>query len=218
MNDTTKTAAAAKAPKVEQDIKMTDGRIVTFAGKRRMLKESSIADDGTVSVRFDFVNGETRTFVVPPAMIAKFAAHGAEQKIGDETAGEEDVEDMILAVDDVCARLGKGEWSARAEGGGMKGMSVLLKALIEFTRKTPDEAKTFLAGRTQKEKLALREHPPIKAIITRIESEKANKGPAVDVGGLLAGLDAPAAVAVEAAPAPAPEVVEEPRRKRPAIS
>lgn len=217
MNDTTKTPAT-KAPKVEQDIKMTDGRIVTFAGKRRMLKESTIADDGTVSVRFDFVNGETRTFVVPAAMIAKFAAHGAEQKIGDETAGEEDVDDMILAVDDVCSRLGKGEWSARAEGGGMKGMSVLLKALIEFTKKTPDEAKTFLAGRSQKEKLALREHPPIKAIITRIESEKANKGPAVDVGGLLAGFDAAQAGTEVPAPVVETQVESEPRRKRATIA
>lgn len=100
----------------------------------------------------------------------------------------------------------------------MKGMSVLLKALIEFTKKTPDEAKTFLAGRSQKEKLALREHPPIKAIITRIESEKANKGPAVDVGGLLAGFDAAQAGTEVPAPVVETQVESEPRRKRATIA
>ena len=80
-------------------VKMDDGREVEFAGKRRMLKESIIGEDGTVSVRLDFVNGESRTFVLPDSLLARFAGHGAEQKLGDEVAGLADVEDAVMAVD-----------------------------------------------------------------------------------------------------------------------
>ena len=183
------TNTKVKAEKIEKDVAMTDGRIVTFAGKRRMLKESAIAEDGTVSTRFDFVNGRTITFTLPTSLLQKFAAHGAEQKIGDETAGEDDVDDMVLAVEAVVERLGKGEWSARTEGSSMSGMSVLLKALVEFTGKTPEEVKAMLADASHKEKLALRSHPPIKVIVDRIEAEKVSKVSNVDVGGLLSKLN-----------------------------
>lgn len=168
-----------------QSVTMTDGRNVEFVGKRKMLKES-FPEEG--KVRLDFRNGETRTFEIPAELKAKFATHGAEQKLGDETAGVDDVEDMILAVDDLMARLSKGEWSVKREGGGFSGTSVLVKALVEFSGRTVEQVKEFLAGKSQAEKLALRNSPKLKPIVERLEAEKAAKGAKVDTDQLLAAL------------------------------
>jgi hypothetical protein len=179
--------AEAKTPQIET-VTMADGRIVDFAGKRKLLKESLVTAEGKVQVRLDFRNGETRLFTIPDAMLAKFAAHGAEQKLGDEIAGLEDVGDCTLAVDELIDRLYNGEWGVKREANGMAGTSTLLKALVEHTGKTVEQIKTFLAGKTQAEKVALRNNPKIKPIVQRIEDEKAAKKTNVDTDALLGEL------------------------------
>ena len=52
-----------------ETITMEDGRVVDFAGKRKLQKTSIIAD-GKVQVRLDFRNGQTRLFTVPPAIVS----------------------------------------------------------------------------------------------------------------------------------------------------
>lgn len=156
-------------------VTMTDGSVVNFPGKRKMQKTAEI--DGTVvSVRLDFRNGETRTFIVPnEVMLLKFAAHGAEQKLGDAIAGLKDIDDAVIEIDSLISRLGKGEWGVTRESGGMAGISVLVRALVEHTGKEVQDIKDFLAGKTQGEKLALRNNPKIKPIVERIEAEKNSK-------------------------------------------
>lgn len=181
-------------------VKMNDGRVVEFAGKRKLLKESLIAVDGTVQVRLDWRNGETRLFTIPSAMVGKFAAHGAEQKLGDEIAGlkdakgnEADIEDCVLAVDELIENLYEGKWGTRREGNGLAGTSVLIQALVKAYdgKKTVDQIKAFLKPKTQAEKIALRNSPRFKPLVDAIEAEKAAKaGSTVDVAGLEAELDA----------------------------
>lgn len=171
-------------------VTMTDGSVVNFPGKRKMQKTSTI-ENGVVSVRLDFRNGEFREFEVPEELLLKFAAHGAEQKLGDAIAGLKEMDDAVIAIDDLTARLNKGEWGVTREANGMAGISVLVRALVEHTGKTVDAIKDFLAGKTQGEKLALRNNPKIKPIVDRIESEKASKnGSSVDTDALLGELDA----------------------------
>ena len=124
-----------------ETVTLSDGRIVEFTGKRKLLKESSENADGKVQVRLDFRNGETRLFTLPDNLLAKFAAHGAEQKLGDEIAGLNDVEDCVLAVDELIDRLYNGEWSVKREANGMAGTSVLVRALVEHTGKTVEQIK-----------------------------------------------------------------------------
>lgn len=180
----------AKARKETQytTVKMDDERVVDFPGKRRMVKESIFNADGSVAVRLDFVNGETRTFTIPPALMTKFAAHGAEQKLGDEASGLEDVEDAILAIDELCERLSAGDWSIRREASGLAGTSVLARALVEVTGKSASEVKAFLATKSQAEKVAMRSNERVAPIIARLASEKAKKGPAIDTTALLGEL------------------------------
>ncbi len=172
-----------------ETVTMTDGRVVDFAGKRKLLKESSVTADGKVQVRLDFRNGETRLFTVPDALLLKFAAHGAEQKLGDEIAGLNDVEDCVLAVDELIDRLYNGEWSVKREANGMAGTSVLVRALVEYTGKTVEQIKQFLSGKSQAEKVALRNNPKIKPIVERIEAEKASKKANVDTDAMLGELE-----------------------------
>lgn len=184
------TEAATKKPATEiTTVTMDDGRIVEFAGKRKILKDTIIAD-GKVQVRMDFRNGETRLFTIPDSLLLQFAGHGAEQKLGDETAGLDNVEDAVLAVDELMDRLNAGEWGIRRDSKGMAGTSVLLRALCEVYGKPTEAIKAFLAGKTQAEKLALRASPKIKPTIDRLEAERAAGKPAVDTDALLAGLDA----------------------------
>lgn len=180
----------AKEQTTAETVKMSDGRLVDFVGKRKQLKESFIDAEGKVSVRLDFRNGETRTFQIPDALMAKFAAHGAEQKLGDETAGLDDVDDCVTAVDELIIRLNAGEWSQKREANGMAGSSILVRALVEITGKTVEQIKAFLATKSQAEKLALRNSKTVKPVVERLEAERAEKkaGTGVDTGAMLGEL------------------------------
>ena len=155
-------------------VTMTDGRIVEFAGKRKLLK-TAVVDANGIGVLLDFLNGQTRTFYIPEDLIEKFAVHGAEQKLGDEIAGLEDIEDCVMAVDDLIDRLYNKEWSARREVNALSGASVLAKALVQVGKKTLVEVRTFLSTLSQAQKVALRNNPKIAPIVKELEAAKAAK-------------------------------------------
>ena len=177
--------ATTKEPAAIETVTMEDGRIVEFAGKRKLLKESLLTAEGKVAVRMDFRNGATRLFTIPDSLLNKFAGHGAEQKLGDETAGEADVDDAVMAVDALIERLSAGEWGVAREGGGFAGTSVLARALAEFKGIPIEQVKEFLKTKTQAEKTAMRGNGKLKPIIERIEAEKASKGVKIDTDAIL---------------------------------
>jgi hypothetical protein len=175
------TAAEPKAKREVKKVVMADGREVEFAGKRRLLKTAEISEDGfDVVVRLDFVNGETRELKLSAnkPLFAKFAAHGMLQKLGDEVAGLEDVEDMVIAEEELISRLEAGEWGAertRGESNAMAGLSVLAKALVQVSGKTAEQVKAYLKTKNNSEKLALRANPTIKPVIEELEAKKKQK-------------------------------------------
>ncbi|QGH72977.1 MAG: hypothetical protein [Siphoviridae sp. ctdEk19] len=173
------------AETVYETVKMQDERVVDFPGKTRLLKTSYQDDQGRLCVRLDWRNGETRVFAMQESLKDRFALHGAEQKLGDETAGVKELDDAILAVDELIDRLAAGEWGTKREASGFAGASILLRALVEATGKTTEEARDFLKGRTQAEKMALRNSGRLKPIVDRLEAEKASKGQKVDTDALL---------------------------------
>jgi hypothetical protein len=179
-------ATAAKKEIVYTTVAMDDGRTVDFAGKRKMIKETTFNETtDVISVRLDFVNGETRTFTVPELLVAKFTAHGAEQKLGDEIAGLNDVDDCVLAIDSLMERLEGGNWSVQRDNSSLAGTSILARALVEHSKKSPQQVKDFLAGKTQAEKVALRQNAAIAPIVARLESEKTKVKSKVDTDALL---------------------------------
>lgn len=180
--------AAQKIP-----VTLTDGRVVEFGAKQKLQKNSTIAEDGTVTTELIFKNGEIRTFTPPAALIARFVAHGVEQKLGDCIAGETDPDDQVLAVEDLIARLSAGEWNiGRSSAGSFAGTSILARALVEVSGKTAEEIKTYLSTKSQAEKIALRGSEKLRPVIQRLEAEKQSKSKtSVDTDSLLGelGLD-----------------------------
>lgn len=181
---------ATKPETQVETVTLEDGRIVEFAGKRKLLKESFVAADGRVQIRLDFRNGQTRLFTIPDTLLLKFAAHGAEQKLGDEIAGVDDIEDCVLGIDELIDRLYAGDWSQKREANGLAGTSVLVKALVEALGKPIDVVKAFLAKKTHAEKIALRNSDKLKPIVARLEAEKASRSTTkVDTDALLGELE-----------------------------
>lgn len=162
MNDEVKVPAKKTTEYLE--VAMTDGRKVSFAGKRKVVKETVLDESkivvegdvmqvqaGAISIRMDFRNGETRLMPLPLSLLARFAGHGAEQKYGDELATTADKplteEDMVLAIDDLNAQIQAGKWGAgRASsgGGGVSGASIVVQAICQATGKDLATVKAYL--------------------------------------------------------------------------
>lgn len=171
-------------------VQMEDGRVLEFGAKQKMIKTSEI-DGSAITCRFDFVNGKSLAYMPMGDIRLQLIAHGAEQKIGDECSGITEVEDCVLAVEQIIARLDKGEWGKERSKNGMAGTSILIQALCEKSGKPVQTIKDFLADKSQAQKLALRNNPAVKVIVDRLEAEKqAKKGPAevIDTDALLGEL------------------------------
>lgn len=167
-------------------VQMEDGRVVEFSAKQKMLKSSEI-DGNFGEVRFDFRNGKTLKYIPAKEMLLRLALHGAEQKIGDECSGVDEIDDCVLAVEGMIARLDRGEWGKERASNGMAGTSVLIRALCEQSGKPLDTIKKFLADKSHAQKIAIRNNPKVKIIVERLEAEKAAKKPApvIDTDALL---------------------------------
>jgi len=204
-------AKVAKAPREEKVVTMKDGRAVTFVGKRKLLKDYIIDESkvvisgdqiclkqGAVGVRLDYVNGETRLWTPPLELVARGLGHGLIQKLGDEIAGTDDVDDCVIATDDLMEQLDKGDWNQKAEGGGFSGASVVIRALVLAAERkgkpiTVEKVKTYLNGRLEaakakNEKLSRKElydsfrkpGTTVGDIVQELEKEKAQKASKVD--------------------------------------
>lgn len=205
-------AGNKKKEKPKISVQMEDGRTVEFpedtkakkawvyaqgnvAGgaitddKESKVGENMVSNGKPIGVRWDFSNGKTRTVLVSEvaALSAEFTCHGISQKGGDEYASEKDVDDAVLAFDDLMDRIKKGEWSERREGGGFGGASVLAKALQEVFKLEQEAVREYLRGLKPAEKMALRQAPELKPTIERLEAEKA-QGAKVDTTALLGKL------------------------------
>ena len=200
----TQEAKPSKAATVYEDVTMTDGRVVKFPGKRQTDKTVLEDSEGNATgVRFDFRNGQTRTLLfteIDGKTQLRALGHGISQKAGDEYSGVKEVDDMVLAVDEIFTRLRAGDWAAPSEGGdSMAGASIVIRAIVEATGKSVEVVKAFLQGKLDKakaagEKLSRQElynsfrNPatPTGAIIKRLEEEKLSKSTKVNASDLLA--------------------------------
>ena len=214
MNDEVKTSKVAKTEYTE--VTMSDGRKVSFAGKRKVMKETVLDEGqivvdgqlvqfgpGAVSIRMDFRNGETRLIPLPIALLARFAGHGGEQKFGDELATTADKplseDDMVIAIDDLNAQIQSGKWGVgRATGaGGVSGASLVVQAICEATGKDVATVKAYLQKKLDADpelsRRALYDSFRVAGtktgvIIKRLEDAKLAKNAKVDADAELAGI------------------------------
>lgn len=191
-------AKAPKKPKTEVvSIKMLDGRVVDFPGKRRIQKEGLVGPNGELAVRFDFRNGETRLLQLRPDMIAKYALHGAGQKGHDEVAGLKDdkgqpadIDDMVLAMEELFDRLAEGKWESREPGESTAGMSILLTAICNVTGKPRDVIKNYLKDKSKAQKDALAASAKYKDEVARLRALREATKPKVDTAALESEIEA----------------------------
>ena len=198
-------AKPKKAATVYTDVSMGDGRVVKFPGDQKVKKAVLFEGDEPVGTQYDFRNGRTLTLMLsdlPEATRVYAACHGLLQKVGDEWSGTKEVDDMILEGEGIIERLKNGDWKTEREAGdSMAGASVVIRALVEATGKTPEQIKAYLdkkiedaknAGQklTRQALYASFRNPVSKVgqIIRRIEEEKAARASVVDADAELASM------------------------------
>ena len=170
-------------------VQAQDGKTYEFSARSKVKKDSYIAPDGSIVTKFVFRNGQVREATLPrdSNLFAKAAAHGMDQKYGDEFAGLDDVEDCIEAFDNLAARIGRGEWSEKRVSDGMAGTSLLVRALAEVSGATVDQIKAKLSAIDPKQKQALARQTKVAAVISRLKAERdAKKGKVEDADAALA--------------------------------
>jgi hypothetical protein len=216
MNDVTQDSAPAKTKKAPTEyikVAMEDGRTVEFPVSRKTSKDYLYDADGKiVGVRFDFVSGATRSLMFAELnedVQLQSCGHGILQKGGDEYSGVKEVDDMVLAVEEIFARLRNGEWAAAGKeaGDSMAGASIVIRAVLEDLNNKMSAAgkplkdtafiKAFLQGKLDAakgrgEKLSrqdlyntFRTSPSTGPIIRRLEEEKLVKSNKADANVLL---------------------------------
>lgn len=130
-----------------------------------------------------------------PTIIAQATMHGLKQKLVDaaaisrnpDTGRAASLDDKYDAVAEVFHRLIAGEWNKRREGTATGGL--LLRALCRlYPARTHEQILTYLAGKSEAEKAALRRNPKVAAIIDDIRAEDGRDG-GIDSDDLLAGLE-----------------------------
>jgi len=163
---------------------------------KTVLRDSNGWADG---VKITCINGESvevKTGDLSQEIQYEALVHGLSQKLGDATAIGRDpdtgrsatVADKWSALIEVYSRLLGGEWNAIREGGGNAG-GLLYRALLRYygEKKTPEQVREWLAGKSDAEKAALRKNPKIAAIILEIQAE--NVDPEIDTDEMLDELD-----------------------------
>ncbi len=119
----------------------------------------------------------------PDAVKGYMVFHGGKQKLGDEYADLDGIDDCFEAMIALDNRLAEGKWDAERKG--FAGISVLMKAIMEAFQKTEEEARAFLKDLSPKEKMALKATEELKPIVERMEKER---GKDVDTAALLGKL------------------------------
>lgn len=175
------------------EVLMSNGEKVEFGERAKVLKRSTILDDGSIEIKFLFRDGVVKTATMPAdhSLLIRAAQHGLDQKFGDAFAGLDDLEDAQQAFDDVADQvIGQEVWAEKRVGEGLAGSSVLARALAVVTGKTLDEIRAKLKTLSHAQKTALRNQPgPVADKVREIEAAraaKANKGEKVDVEATLA--------------------------------
>lgn len=201
-------AEAKKETKVEV-VDLEDGSKGEFAGKRKMNKvlQFNETTGAFEALRVEFRSGAVRVYPRVESLAAKFEAHGYSQKYGDETAGVEDIDDMVQGMDDLHEQVAKGEWRQRSEGGGSAaGSSVVIQALMLKTGQPLQAVKDFMTGLLAKYQASdanftkrdlyasFKASDTLKPFVQQVEDAKAKKAKKlVDVSGAMDGLPSAAA-------------------------
>jgi hypothetical protein len=181
MNANTNAVQVAKRPTIEATINMPE-------------------DGGAPMLALTFIDGRSLildTANLTDAIKQHAMMHGLKQKLVDAAAISRDpetgraatVDTKFKAVEEVYERVLAGEWNKRREGGAGGSGGLLFRALCRkyADRKTPEQLREWLDGKSDAQQAAMRKDPEIARIIEEIRTEKGDDGAARE---LFAELDA----------------------------
>jgi len=168
-------------------VRMDDGRDVGFGKAQKVIKVVMFQPDGKAprGIQFDGANGDmvrcefedlpdyNWLHSADPEGVSLWAAvHGYLQKLGDEYASLDKVEDCLEAVQSLWARLCENRWDSETRGFG--GSALLLDAvLLAFPHMQRDEARKLLDGMKPNERLTLQLTAEVKPHFDRLQAERA---------------------------------------------
>jgi hypothetical protein len=167
---------------------------------KKMKLSETYGENGVVVFRAEFANGAVHQFTLDPQaeMYARFATHGARQKLSDAGSTKKTAEEAEKAVAGLIEALEAGEWSMKGSGDGEPTGGLLAKALANLYGKALAEVQTYLAALHEDPKerakihAALRAQDEVAAEIERIrppkKEKKVNEAASVAAANALAGL------------------------------
>lgn len=170
-------------------------------------KKQSAIETSTDGLHLTLTFADGRELVVEMAKLSaeiqrQAIIHGLKQKLCDAAAISRDpttgraatIDTKFEAVKEVFDRITspEGEWNKKREAGTGGSGGLLLAALVRMYagRKTKEDIRTFLDGKTLAEQAALRKNPRIAEIIEEIKAERAkDSGDSVDSDAMLDELE-----------------------------
>ena len=163
---TTITHSTKKQPAIETRM---DGAslILTFADGREL---NLSPDTLSVEIRRAAILHGLKQKLCDAAAISRDPATGRAATIDTKFDAVKEVFDRITSAD--------GEWNKKREAGAGGSGGLLLAALVRMYagRKTKDDLRTFLDGKTMSEQAALRKNPRVAEIIEEVKAERAKDG------------------------------------------
>jgi hypothetical protein len=167
---------------------------------RTSIYEYAVNTAGTAAI-FAFTNGDTIRIdlgTLPEDIKTAALWHGIKQKVADgaaiardtETGRSATLEDKIAAMRVIADRLPV-SWNAVSDGNGGNAGGWLLKALmVKYPTKSRDTLVEFLAGKSDKQKAALRADASIAPIIQSLKDAAGKAASAgIDTDELLGELE-----------------------------
>ncbi len=109
---------------------------------------------------------------LPAAIVERLAIHGMAQKVGDAAAGfskDGDYSGAFSAMQAVYDNLVAGLWNAK----GTSGRGDLAAAVAELQGMDIDTATELVGGMNEETLKAVAAHPEVKAVVKRLQAERA---------------------------------------------
>lgn len=156
-----------------------------MATKRNAIARKTVNEGGNV-VSFDFSDGRKLLFEmskVPAEITARLALHGASQKIGDNYAGAESVEDAYTDAAEVIDQLYAGSFMAKRAAGEPR-IGLLIEALSRISGKPIDVCREAIITMSDDLKKNLRADARLKQAMLAIQKERADAEVAAADGGI----------------------------------
>ena len=179
MTDTTKIIPTISAEFLRDVADMAEGLRLTWSEGDPM---TLMAGDLSEAIQFEALVHGLKQKLVDAAAISRNPDTGKSASVADKRAAVQEVLDRLLA----------GRWNkGRAEGtGNAREGGLLARAMARHTGKSVDDAKAWLAERTDDEKTALKLNPKIKAIMDEMRAADLKVDASIDTDALIASMTA----------------------------